>query len=324
MRSDSLDIIYGPEERGRLEQLADVIAPPQTAASVRENPGLLKDVEVIFSGWGAPSLDAEFLRSAPNLKAVFYGAGSVRYFVSDAFWASGVRISSAYSVNAVPVAEYTMSVIMLSLKSFWKFVAKAKRGEGWGNHTRHVPGAFRATVGFVSFGMIARRVLHLLRHFDLHFLIYCPFLSAEEASDLGVERCSLEYIFEEADVVSLHTPNLPETRGMITGRHLASMKEGATFINTARAPIVRQAEMIEVLRRRPDITAVLDVCDPEPCPAESPLLELENVVYTPHIAGSHGPECRRLGHFVVNEFRRYLAGEPLEGELTRDLAAKLA
>jgi phosphoglycerate dehydrogenase-like enzyme len=322
--ADSLEVIYGPEERRELAQLADVIAPPRTAASIRENPEALRDVEVIFSGWGAPIMDAEFMKAAPNLKAVFYGAGSVRHFLTDAFWASGVRISSAYSVNALPVAEYTMSVILLSLKQFWAFASLARRGQGWGDHTRHVPGAFRSTVGLISFGMIARRVIELLERFDLRFLVYCPFLSAEEASAAGVQRCSLEEVFEQADVVSLHTPNLPETRGMITGAHFASMKQGATFINTARGPVVRQPEMIEALRRRPDLTAVLDVCDPEPCPAGSPLLELENVVVTPHIAGSHGPECQRLGCFVLNEFRRYLAGEPLEGELTRKLAAKLA
>src|SRR5438093_879222 len=83
--SDSLDVIYGPEERRDLEQVADFFAPPQTPESVHAHPELLADVEVIFSGWGAPKLDEEFLSAASNLRAIFYGAGSIRYFTTDAF-----------------------------------------------------------------------------------------------------------------------------------------------------------------------------------------------------------------------------------------------
>src|SRR5205823_690272 len=121
--------------------------------------------------------------------------------------------------------------------------------------------------------------------------------------------------------VSLHTPHLPETEGMITGRHLDSMKRGATFINTARGQVVREGEMIEVLSRRPDLQAVLDVTAPEPPAADSPLYTLENVVLTPHIAGSLGEECRRMGRYMVDELRRYLAGEPLKWQVTPQTAA---
>jgi phosphoglycerate dehydrogenase-like enzyme len=82
--------------------------------------------------------------------------------------------------------------------------------------------------------------------------------------------------------------------------------------------------MLEVLRERSDLTAVLDVCDPEPAPADWPLLALPNVIVTSHIAGSHGPECRRLGRYMVEEFRRYLRGEPLRWQITHELTAKLA
>ena len=111
---------------------------------------------------------------------------------------------------------------------------------------------------------------------------------------------------------------------MITGRHLAMMKEGATFINTARGAVVREKEMIEVLTQRPDLTAVLDVTDPEPPELDSPLTKLPNVILTPHIAGSAGPECQRLGYYMLQEFQRYLAGEPLKFGITKEAAAKLA
>ena len=102
------------------------------------------------------------------------------------------------------------------------------------------------------------------------------------------------------------------------------MKPNATFINTARGAVVREAEMIETLRHRPDLQAVLDVCDPEPPAPDSPLLTLPNVVLTPHIAGSMGTECRRLGRCMVDEVRRYLAGEPLHWQITEADAARLA
>jgi phosphoglycerate dehydrogenase-like enzyme len=160
--------------------------------------------------------------------------------------------------------------------------------------------------------------------FDLRRMVFCPFLVEEEAARLNVERCTLDELFASADVVSIHTPEFQETRGLVTGRHIASMKHGATLINTARGAIVREEEMIEVLRQRRDLTAVLDVTDPEPPSSDSPLLTLPNVVLTPHIAGSLGPECRRLGRYMIEELERFVTGEPLKWQITAEAASKLA
>jgi len=324
LEASAFHAIYGMEEQKELEQLADFVAPAQTPETIRANPALLADVEVIFSGWGAPKMDEEFLKAAPKLRAVFYGAGSIRYFTSEAFWKRNITVTSAYAANAVPVAEYALATILLSLKRFWSFAAQTRRGEGWGDPMREVPGAFRSAVGLISFGMIARRLFDMMGAFDLQRLVYCPFLTDEEAKRMGVTRCSLDEIFEKADVVSLHTPDLPSTRGMITGRHFSMMKKGSTFINTARGAVVNEPEMIEVLQKRPDLTAILDVCEPEPPVSGSPLLTLPNVVLTPHIAGSMGPECQRMGHYMVEEFQRYLAGELLKYQISEEAAAKLA
>jgi phosphoglycerate dehydrogenase-like enzyme len=116
-------------------------------------------------------------------------------------------------------------------------------------------------------------------------------------------------------------PLLPETVGMIRGAHLASMKEGATFINTARGALVHEAELVMVLRQRPDLQAVLDVTDPEPPPADLPLYSLANVMLTPHIAGALDGECRRLGRVMVEELGRCLRGATLHGEVLPQQAA---
>jgi phosphoglycerate dehydrogenase-like enzyme len=126
---------------------------------------------------------------------------------------------------------------------------------------------------------------------------------------------SLEELFESSEVVSLHAPLLSETEGMVLGSHLASMKRNATLINTSRGAIVREAVMVETLEERPDLWAVLDVTHPEPPEPGSRLYDLPNVVLRPHIAGSLGSECRRMGRLVVDELRRYVAGESLEHEI---------
>ena len=131
------------------------------------------------------------------------------------------------------------------------------------------------------------------------------------AAALGLRLVTLEELFARCDVVSLHVPLLPSTRGLVTARLVASMKPNATLINTARGAILEPA-VVSVLSQRPDLQAVLDVTDPEPLPAGSLLRSLPNVTLTPHVAGSVGRECRRLGDMMVDELRRFVAGQPLQ------------
>lgn len=324
LEAQSFPLIYGEPEQRDIARHVEMIAPPQTRESIAARPSLLAEAEVIFSGWGAPRMDAAFLAAAPRLQAVFYGAGSTGYFTSEAFWERDILLASAYAANAVPVAEYTLGILLLSLRDFWRYTAHAKAGGAWGDQTRPMPGGFQTTVSLIGCGMIARRVISLLKPFDLRCLVYDPYLDAYEAARLGVTLCTLEEAFARAEVVSLHAPNKDETRGMITGEHFALMKPGATFINTARGPIIREGELIATLRARPDLTAVLDVCNQEPPSPNSALLSLPNVILSPHIAGSHAGEVRRLGRYMVDELERYVRGEPLRWQITRELAGRLA
>ena len=317
------ELIYGEAERKDIAQLVEIYAPPQTKESVAQNPAILHEAEVILSGWGAPLMDEGFLAAAPKLKAVFYGAGSIRGIVTEAFWQRGILITSAWAANAEPVAEYTIAQVFMCLKRVWQYARDFRAARQFLRHLK-VPGGYGSTVGIISLGMVGRRVCELLRPFDLQLLAYDPFVSPQEAAQLGVELTSLEEIFRRADVVSLHTPWLKETEGMITGAHFASMKPGASFINTARGAIVREGEMIDVLKARPDLFAVLDVTYPEPPVPDSPLYTLPNVVLTPHIAGSMDGECRRMGRYMVEELRRYVRGEPLRWSISRERAAILA
>ena len=322
--ADGLRKIYGPEERAAIEKLVDIYAPPQTPEMITVNPAILSEADVIISAWGTPVMDAAFLASAPKLRAVFYGAGSIRYFTTDALWNRKVVVTSAYIQNDVPVAEYTQAAIILSLKHIWRLTAHIKNGGAWWDRGLTVPGCYKSTVGLISLGAIARMTLDLLKPFELQRIVYSTSLTEAEAKRLNVERCGLLEVFQRADVVSLHTASLPQTRGMITGEHFAAMKKGATFINTARGAVVREQEMIEVLRQRPDLTAVLDVTDPEPPAPDSPLLTLPNIIVTPHMSGAVDVECHRNGQSVVEEIQRCLNGQPLRCQLTKETSARLA
>lgn len=316
-------LIYGKEEQRDLASLVRLVSPPQTRDSVAADVRILRDVEVILSGWGAPCMDAAFLDAAPRLRYVCYGAGSVRGIVTDTFWDRGVRISSAWGANAVPVAEYAFAQILFCLKLGWP-LARAVRQARCFVPREQAFGAYRSTVGIVSLGMIGRRVCDLLRATDTCVIAYDPFTTPEAAAQSGVTLVGLDELFSRADVVSLHTPWLPETENMIRGRHFRSMKPNASFINTARGAVVAEPEMLEVLAERPDLQAVLDVTHPEPPPPDSPLYTLPNVILTPHIAGSVSGECQRHGRYMVEELRRYLAGEPLRWEISRERAKTLA
>ena len=323
LRHSAYNEIYGPAERVAIAELIDVIAPPQTAESIDQHPDILQDVDVLFSGWGAPRIDTKFLAHAPRLRAIFYGSGSIRGWVTDAVWERGILVTSAQAINALPVAEYTLATTLFSLKHGWQLVEQTRREQCFPSRA-NVPGVYGATVGIIGLGLIGRLVRERLHPFGVRVIAYDPYVTSDEAAALDISLCSLEDLFAEAQVVTLHAPLLRETTGLVRGRHLAAMQPCATFINTARGALVRQEELIEVLMQRTDLHAVLDVTNPEPPLPGSLLYTLPNVTLTPHIAGALGTERRRLGLTMVTELRRFLAGEPLHYAITREQALRMA
>jgi phosphoglycerate dehydrogenase-like enzyme len=318
------DAVYGAPERTAVLAQMPMERSLMTPDDYEKMRGVRDDVEIVLSSWGMPRCDEVFFRRFPNIKAVFYAAGSVRAFTTDLFWNRGVRVTSAYAANAVPVAEFALSQILFSLKQGWQIVRDDCLGIQGRQHLYSPPGGYGSMVGLVGLGMIGRLVRERLRPFDVNVFACDPFVDAREAARLNVSLVTLDELFATADVVSCHAPLLPSTERMITGRHFASMKHGATFINTARGRVVREDEMIDVLRRRTDVVCVLDVTQTEPCPENSPLRHMRNVVLTPHIAGSVGRECQRMGALMVQELGRYLDGQPLLYEIDQKRAETLA
>ena len=249
------DLVYGGENLRRLQRLVDISIICLSREQILARPEVLRDVELLFSSWGAPSFDLTFLQAAPRLRAVFHAAGTVKPLLTDDFWNREVTLANAASANAIPVAEFTLAQIILSLKRTWWHIRQVERTFTYPDRNSYVayaPGAYGSVVGIVSLGRIGSLVREKLRILDVKVIVYDPFLySVDRARRLGVESVSLEELFCRSDVVTLHTPWLAETDGLISGRHLASMKRNATFINTARGRIVREKEMIEVLSNTP-------------------------------------------------------------------------
>lgn len=163
---------------------------------------------------------------------------------------------------------------------------------------------------------MGRRLLELLRPLDLVVSLTDPFVEPAQAAELGVTLQPLDDLLRGSDIVSLHAPDLPQTYRMLDRRRLALIPDGATLINTSRGALVDPDALTdELVSGR--LSAVLDVTEPEPLPADSPLHHLPNVFLTPHIAGSLGNEVERLGNAVVAEVERFVCGLPLEHQVLR-------
>jgi phosphoglycerate dehydrogenase-like enzyme len=319
------ELVFDDELTARLSAALCFVAPAQTWETHEAlAPALQKEVNVIVSTWGMPRMDADFLLRYPALRAVFYAGGSARSFVTPESWARGVRVVTATAANAIPVAEYVFAQTILCLKQVWPQACTMKAKRFYAHSVHRPPGAYRSTVGLIALGHVGRLVAQRLRTLEVKTIAYDPYVTTREAANLGVELCSLEEVFGRSDVVNCHLPELPETTGLLRARHFRAMRAGTAFVNTARGTVVHEQELIAVLRERADLFAVLDVTECEPPKPENPLYDLPNVLLTPHMAGSIGGECRRLGEWIVEDVERYVRGEPIANEITCESSDHLA
>lgn len=309
-----------PATRAELTGLLD-IDPDQFLVEFGSDRSraVLRDVEVLVTGWGSPVLDADALLAAPQLSAVFHAAGSVKGHLTLAVWDREVVVVSAASAGAAPVAEFTLATILYTNKSILQSGQLFHR-----DRTMAVQellpadrGNLGRTVGLVGASRIGRRVAELLRPFDLSVLVYDPYLLDTEAGELGVEQVDLTELMGRSDIVSIHAPSTPATRHMIGAAELALMRDGATLLNTARGALVDHDALRETLRTG-RIWAVLDVTDPEPLPPDDLLWDLPNVMLTPHVSGAFNPrESHRHLALALDELRRWQQGLPLQHRVER-------
>jgi phosphoglycerate dehydrogenase-like enzyme len=311
-----------------MEQLRTLVRlEPGTALTsfeTEEAVFVLREVDVLVTGWGCPRIDNAVLAAAPQLRAVIHTAGSVKGHVDPAVFAGGIAVSSAAQANAVPVAEYTVSAMVFAAKRVFaraNWYAHDRAAGDW--RSGEGTGLFGRTVGIIGASRTGRLVLDRLRVHNVRLLLADPYVTAEQARALGAQLVDVDELCRRSELVSVHAPALPETYHLLDARRLALLQDGATLINTARGSLVDTAALTDhcVAGR---IDAVLDVTDPEPLPPGHPLLRLPNVLVTPHLAGSQGHELRRLGNFTVAEVARFVRGEPLHGAICSDDLHRIA
>ena len=320
--------VYTPKSLETLKNIAGLDPTPVTREEIIASPEKYKKVEVIFSTWGMPKFTEEEIRTClPALRAVFYAAGSVQAFAREHL-ANHVRVFSAWKSNAVPVAEYTVAQIILANKGFFTACRTMSGGDHKGAkaHFHRMPGNYGARVGIIGAGMIGKMVLRRLTDYRLETVVCDPFLSEEQAAELGAKKVSLEELFSTCQVISNHVANLPATVGMLHYDLFSRMSETATFINTGRGAQVVEADLIRALAECPTRTAVLDVTYPEPPTEGSPFYTLPNVFLTPHIAGSAGDEVARMGEQMVSAFAHWRQEETnlLDCEVTVKMLETMA
>lgn len=302
--------LFGPSFEALADVPANRVGDALTELDSDDARRTLARAEVLLTGWETPPLTAKVLRHAPRLRRVIHLGGYAGGLFPDG--APGITASDVGVANALPVAEYSLAMILLANKDTFRAQRLYRERRAFIDREAEfeVSGNYRRTVGVVSASRTGRTLIELLRPFpSLRVLLYDPYVTEDEAAELGVEPVTLPELMSRSDVVTLQTPLLPETVGLIDAALLARMPDGATLLNTARGAIV-DAEALERELVGGRINAVLDVTDPEPLPATSPLYDLPNVLLTPHIAGSMGTELRRMGDTAAADLARYARSGP--------------
>ena len=315
---DQWDYVYSEQTQSKLAEVLefDPARIPQRGEP-DEYKASLEGARVILSTWGAHPLTPAILDLCPDLELVVYAAGSVKGFLTPEFIHRGIPVCSAVHLNAQPVAEFTLGMILMALKQvFARNEELHRRGpDAWHKERADAPGGYyHSRVGLLGYGRITALLLPLLANFELDVYLNDPYLSDDEVRARGVQPASLEEIMASCEVVSLHHANTPANRNLINAANLGLLRPGAHFINTSRGQLVNEFDLVDRLRTG-DITAYLDVTYPEPPEAGHPFYSLPNCILTPHVAGSLGREVHRMGDYALREVENWLAGRPLENRI---------
>ncbi|MET2013007.1 hydroxyacid dehydrogenase [Microbacterium chocolatum] len=328
MRTDLPTDLFDARTWHHLHEVVHIASDlPASTWPEAHTAGWQEEVEILLTGWGAPYINESALDDMPNLRAIVHAAGSVKELIAPAAWERGVVVATAAEANSIPVAEFTLGCILLALKRSWLASARLRGvvtgGVPSSSSGLEMVGTYNRVVGIIGASRIGRRLIDLLRPFDVDVLVYDPFVTQADANDMGVELTNLDALLVRSDIVTLHAPSNSATRHMITAQRLSLMRDGATLINTSRGALVDHLALTrEVISGR--LSTILDVTDPEPLPANHPLLHAPGAFVTPHIAGALGTELRRLGSWAVEEIKRYTEGIPFAAPVTLDDLSRIA
>jgi D-3-phosphoglycerate dehydrogenase len=293
------------------------VAPPEldlrfaTSYDEAEQLALVEHAEIILAGWAA--VTAPMLAHAPRLRFIEkWGIGVDRIDV-EAAKRNGIPLAITAGSNAGPVAELAIGLMLGVYRRLAQVDAAMRRGVWLKAEMREIGYQIAGkTVGLVGFGNIGRKVAQRLRGFDCR-VVYCDARRADEATEaaLGASHVPLERLLAESDIVSLHAPFTPQTAKMINAASIATMKDGAVLINTARGELVEERALYDALAAGKLRGAGLDAFDPEPPSPDNPLFKLDQVVATPHVGGAVFDNVENVARHAIGNILCFLRGEPL-------------
>ena len=282
----TFETFFTPDVQKKLDEAGAVEywAYDHTPEAYEQLKEKIRDVEVLFCGWAVPNLEEDFYQAANALKVIAYTGGSVGDLANEPLKARPhITLLSGNPYFAESVAQGVILYMLMGLRKVYPTLKETERIGWWRAASNQ--GLEGKTVGLVSFGMIAKEVARMLQVFGCKVKVFSNHgVSEEEAKKYCVEPVSLEELFSTCDVVSIHSGMTPKTYHMVDARLLAMMKDGALLINTARGAVIDEKALEEeVITGR--LSAVLDVFEVEPLPADSRLRGLSNVVIVPHCGG---------------------------------------
>ena len=235
----------------------------------------------------------------------------------DAATERGIPVLRAPGRNAQAVADLTLTLMLMSLRNVPQAMSILREEDGPQGMVKMAVAFFDLkgnelwgkTVGVIGLGAVGREVARRLRGFDARLVVYDPYVSEDVVDRFGARLVDLATLLRQADVVSVHAPLTEETRGMLGREEFGLMKPTAHFINTARAELTDEEALLEVLQEGGIRGAALDVFVQEPPPVDHPLLQLPNVIATPHIGGNTHEIPTHQSRIVVSDLERLFRGE---------------
>ncbi|MEF3312553.1 hydroxyacid dehydrogenase [Paenibacillus sp. GYB004] len=312
--ADVWESIVTEKYLNQLRQMGELVVNTLPGAPSKERVAeLIRDADFAITSWGCPAFDADVLGDAGRLKLVAHAAGTVKGIVTPELIERGIRVSSANDALGVGVAETALALTITSLKRMWELSQSTREGT-WEEGKEHIREMFDITIGVVGAGKAGRHYIRLLQQFEVDIVLYDPIVSVQEAVELGCRKVEFEELLAVSDVISIHAPSIPETNHMFNAKAFSIMKDDAVLINTARGSLVHEYELAAELAKG-RFTACIDVTEPEPPSLDHPFRKLPNVILIPHIAGAVNNGKQRMARHAVEEIRRFIAGQPLEGEV---------
>jgi len=253
---------------------------------------------------------AAVINAAPYLRLIQKIGIGVNTIDLDAARRRGIAVCNMPGTNTQAVVEMTLLLVLATLRRLARLDRLTRAGKGW-KFEPELPDDLGElsgrTVGLVGFGAVARRLVPMLQAIGAKVV----YTSRQPAPDAPIPFLPLAELLPVADVLSLHLPLTPETTGIIDAAALAAMKRGSVLINTARGPLVDEAALFEALTSGHLRGAGLDVFAREPVSKDDPLLKLQNVVVTPHLAWLTTETLERSLSIISENYRRLRTGEPL-------------